>query len=72
MTILHAMPYKALVLDLDGTVVQHNLTIAPAVSGRLHRLITQTDCHVIIATGRMSVSAGRFAKLLGVIHIKGL
>jgi Cof subfamily protein (haloacid dehalogenase superfamily) len=58
--------YAVLALDLDGTVVDHTLTVSPAVQHRLQWLQTHTDCKVVIATGRMSLSAARFAQQLGV------
>jgi Cof subfamily protein (haloacid dehalogenase superfamily) len=60
------LPYKVLVLDLDGTVVNHDLTVSPRLQDRLTTLIHKTDCRIIIATGRMSLSAARFAGQLGV------
>jgi Cof subfamily protein (haloacid dehalogenase superfamily) len=60
------LPYKLLALDLDGTVVGHDLTISAGIRQRLQYLLQQTDCRVVIATGRMSVSARRFAAELGI------
>jgi Cof subfamily protein (haloacid dehalogenase superfamily) len=70
MAVTHPKPlatrYQVLALDLDGTVVGHDLSISPRVKKRLHQLVNHSDCRVVIATGRMSVSARRFAADLGV------
>jgi Cof subfamily protein (haloacid dehalogenase superfamily) len=57
---------KLVALDLDGTIVNDKLEISPAVLKMLGHLITQTDVRVVIATGRMFLSALPFARQIGI------
>ncbi len=59
---------KLVALDLDGTVVNDQLQISPRVLSLLNHLITQTDVRVVIATGRMFLSALPFARQIGVVE----
>lgn len=57
---------KLVALDLDGTIVNDRLEVSPRTLKLLNHLITQTDVKVVIATGRMFLSALPFAKTIGV------
>jgi len=57
---------KMIALDLDGTLVNEELTISPVVLKSLRRVIAETSIKVVIATGRMFRSALPFAKEIGV------
>lgn len=57
---------KLVALDLDGTIVNEHLKIAPKVLRLLDHLITKTDVKVVIATGRMFISALPFAREIGI------
>ena len=59
---------KLVALDLDGTLVNDQLKISPKVLKVLNHLITQTDVRVVIATGRMFLSALPFAREIGVVE----
>jgi Cof subfamily protein (haloacid dehalogenase superfamily) len=59
---------KLVALDLDGTVVNEHLRISPGVLSVLKRLIAQTDVKVVIATGRMFLSALPFAREIGIVE----
>jgi Cof subfamily protein (haloacid dehalogenase superfamily) len=59
---------KLVALDLDGTIVNEHLQIAPRVRKLLNHLVTQTDVRVVIATGRMFLSALPFARHIGVVE----
>lgn len=59
---------KLVALDLDGTVVNDHLKISPRVLQLLGHLITQTHVRVVIATGRMFLSALPFARQIGVVE----
>ncbi len=58
---------KLVAVDLDGTVVNESLQIAPRVREALNHLVTQTDVRVVIATGRMFYSALPFAEQIGIV-----
>ncbi|MBX2860840.1 MAG: HAD-IIB family hydrolase, partial [Vampirovibrio sp.] len=57
---------KLVALDLDGTVVDDQLQIAPRVLELLKHLIEETDTKVVVATGRMHPSALMFAQTIGI------
>src|SRR5687768_17218890 len=57
---------KLVALDLDGTIVNDQLKISPRVLKLLAHLITKTDVKVVIATGRMFLSALPFARQIGI------
>lgn len=57
---------KLVALDLDGTLVNDQLKIAPRVLNVLKHLVTETDVRVVIATGRMFLSALPFAREIGI------
>ncbi len=57
--------YQLLALDLDGTVLGHDLSIDERVSDAIHRARAQ-GVHVTIATGRMFGAALPFARRLEV------
>lgn len=57
---------KLLALDLDGTVVNHDLSISAPLQSALSHLINQTDVKVVVATGRMHPSAMIYANKIGV------
>lgn len=59
---------KLVALDLDGTLVNDQLKISPKVLKVLNHLITQTDVRVVIATGRMFLSALPFAREIGIVE----
>lgn len=59
---------KLVALDLDGTIVNDHLKISPRVLKLLGHLITQTDVRVVIATGRMFLSALPFARQIGIVE----
>jgi Cof subfamily protein (haloacid dehalogenase superfamily) len=59
---------KLIALDLDGTIVNDQLKISPRVLKLLGHLITQTQVKVVIATGRMFLSALPFAKHIGIVE----
>jgi Cof subfamily protein (haloacid dehalogenase superfamily) len=55
---------ELLAIDLDGTLIDHSLTIRPAVSEAIARA-RSSGVTVTIVTGRMFVAAAPFAKALG-------
>ncbi|MEM0952069.1 MAG: Cof-type HAD-IIB family hydrolase [Cyanobacteria bacterium P01_H01_bin.74] len=57
---------KLIALDLDGTVVSHELGISSRVLSTLKHLLKETDIKLVIATGRMYPSAVSFAKQIGI------
>lgn len=59
-------PIKLVALDLDGTIVNEDLKISERTQKLLQHVITQTDTKVVIATGRMFLSALPFARQLTV------
>jgi Cof subfamily protein (haloacid dehalogenase superfamily) len=59
---------KLVALDLDGTIVNDQLKISPKVLKVLSHLITQTQVRVVIATGRMFMSALPFAREIGIVE----
>lgn len=59
-----AGPFKALAVDVDGTLVDHTLEIRPRNLEALQRVIAG-GCRVIIATGRMYRSALKYAEAIG-------
>lgn len=59
------MQYKLLALDLDGTVMGHDLVIAPAVREAV-TAAQAAGVHVTIATGRMFFAALPYAQQLGI------
>lgn len=59
---------KLVALDLDGTLVNDQLKIAPRVLKILRHLIVNTDVKVVIATGRMFFSALPFAREIGIVE----
>lgn len=59
---------KLVALDLDGTIVNDQLKISPKVLKVLSHLITQTQVRVVIATGRMFMSALPFAREIGILE----
>lgn len=59
-------PIQLLALDLDGTVVNHDLTISAALQAALTHLIQNTEVKVVVATGRMHPSALIYARQIGV------
>ena len=56
---------KLMVCDLDGTLVQKDLTVSPAVKAIIKRINTTTTTKVVLATGRMFPSALPYAQLFG-------
>ena len=56
------MAIKLIAIDLDGTVVDHDLSISPLVIEGLQKAQNQFDCKVVIATGRMYPSTLQFAE----------
>lgn len=59
---------KLVALDLDGTIVNEQLKIAPHVLSVLRHLVTKTEVRVVIATGRMFLSAVPFAHEIGIVE----
>jgi len=59
-----AGPFKALAVDVDGTLVDHTFEIRPRNLEALQRVIAG-GCRVIIATGRMYRSALKYAEAIG-------
>lgn len=59
------MQYRLLALDLDGTVVQHDLSVSPRVRNAV-AAAQRAGVTVTIATGRMYGAAMPFARLLGI------
>ena len=59
-----AGPFKALAVDVDGTLVDHTLEIRPRNLEALQSVIAG-GCRVIIATGRMYRSALKYAEAIG-------
>jgi len=57
-------PYKALVLDIDGTLVDRSLEITPANLAALKSALA-AGYRLILATGRMYRSALRYAEQIG-------
>jgi Cof subfamily protein (haloacid dehalogenase superfamily) len=57
--------YRLLALDLDGTVVRHDLTVSPRVRAAI-AAAQRAGLLVTIATGRMYGAAMPFARLLGI------
>lgn len=58
-------PIAMVVTDLDGTIVQRDLTISPRVEAALRAVNEKTNVKLVIATGRMYPSAVRYAQRLG-------
>lgn len=59
------MSIKLIALDLDGTVLRKDRTIAPRVTEATRAAVAQ-GCYVTIATGRMPISAREVAHALNV------
>ena len=59
-------PIKLVALDLDGTIVDHDLNISAPTMSLLQHLINKTDVKVVIATGRMYPSALPYAQKIGI------
>jgi hypothetical protein len=59
-----AGPFKALVLDIDGTLVDRSLEITPANLAALKVAMTR-GYRLILATGRMYYSALKYAEQIG-------
>ncbi|WP_373530961.1 Cof-type HAD-IIB family hydrolase [Vampirovibrio sp.] len=59
---------KLVALDLDGTIVNDQLKISPKVLKVLSHLIANTEVRVVIATGRMFLSALPFAREIGIVE----
>jgi hydroxymethylpyrimidine pyrophosphatase-like HAD family hydrolase len=59
-----AGPFRALAVDVDGTLVDDTLEIRPRNLDALQRVIAG-GCRVIIATGRMYRSALKYAEAIG-------
>jgi Cof subfamily protein (haloacid dehalogenase superfamily) len=59
---------KLVALDLDGTIVNDQLKISDRVLKLLNHLITQTEVRVVIATGRMFLSALPFVRQIGIVE----
>ncbi len=57
---------KLIALDLDGTVVDGRLNIAPRILDILKRVQTETEIKLVIATGRMFPSTLPFVRRLDV------
>ncbi|MDX2084767.1 MAG: Cof-type HAD-IIB family hydrolase [Candidatus Melainabacteria bacterium] len=57
---------RLIALDLDGTIVNDALEISARTRRVLSYLIEQTEVRVVVATGRMHLSAYPFAQTLGV------
>ncbi|HXA42108.1 MAG TPA: HAD family hydrolase [Candidatus Solibacter sp.] len=57
-------PFKALVLDIDGTLVDRSLEITPANLAAL-RTAMERGYRLILATGRMYYSALKYAEQIG-------
>ncbi len=60
----YAHPIKMVVCDLDGTLVQSDLNVSPAVLETI-QAVSQHGVKVVIATGRMFPSALPYVKRLG-------
>lgn len=58
-------PIKLLAIDLDGTVVNDDLSISAPLQAALSHLIHNTDIKVVVATGRMHPSALIYAEQIG-------
>lgn len=58
------MPWKLVALDLDGTLLRSDNTLAPRTVTAVQR-IRNAGIHVVIATGRMFVSAANVASTFG-------
>ena len=58
-------PIKLIVTDLDGTVVQHDLSVSHRVQKAINTVCINTDVRVVIATGRMFPSALPYSGKLG-------
>ena len=56
-------PIQLVVCDLDGTLVQKDLTVSPTVIAVIKRINTTTPTKVVLATGRMFPSALPYAQL---------
>jgi Cof subfamily protein (haloacid dehalogenase superfamily) len=56
---------KLIAIDLDGTVVNHDLSISETVIQSLQRAQAEFGCKVVIATGRMFPSTIPFSKRVG-------
>jgi Cof subfamily protein (haloacid dehalogenase superfamily) len=59
-------PIKLLAIDLDGTVVNHQLQVSPAVIEAIAKAKKDHGVRVMIATGRTYHSALPFASQLGI------
>lgn len=57
---------KVVALDLDGTIVNEELKISEKTVALLQHLIHNTDVKIVVATGRMFLSALPFARQLQV------
>ena len=57
-------PFKALAIDLDGTLIDRGLAITPGNLAALHQAIAK-GYRVILATGRMYRSALKYAEAIG-------
>jgi len=57
-------PYRLLALDLDGTLIRHDLVIAPPIKAAL-AAVRQQGIQVVVASGRMHRSAAMLARELG-------
>lgn len=56
---------KLIALDLDGTIVNDKLEISQPTLAMLHRVRTENNVKVILATGRMFPSTIPFARTIG-------
>jgi Cof subfamily protein (haloacid dehalogenase superfamily) len=65
---LEKPPIKLIAIDLDGTVVKHDLSISEAVIAGLQRAQSDFGCKVVIATGRMFPSTLKFAARVGITN----
>ena len=60
------MAIKLVAIDLDGTVVNEELQISKQTKSIISHLINETDVKVVVATGRMFLSALSFVRELGI------
>jgi Cof subfamily protein (haloacid dehalogenase superfamily) len=58
-------PIQLVVCDLDGTLVQKDLSMSTAVIQTIQRITQTTQTKVVVATGRMFPSALPYAQKLG-------
>jgi Cof subfamily protein (haloacid dehalogenase superfamily) len=61
-------PIQLVVCDLDGTLVQKDLTVSNAVVQVINRIQTTTQTKVVLATGRMFPSAYPYAQRLNITN----